>query len=107
MMGELSFLLGLQVKQQYKGIFINQSKYITDMLMKFSFSDWKPAKTPMSSTLEVLTNPSGNEVNLALYKGIIGFLLYPTTSRPAIMFTTNMCSRFQVNPYKPHLLIVK
>ncbi|GJV85246.1 retrovirus-related pol polyprotein from transposon TNT 1-94 [Tanacetum coccineum] len=49
MMGELNFFLGLQIKQMKDGIFFNQSKYIKEMLKKFSLEDSKPMKTPMSS----------------------------------------------------------
>ncbi|KAJ9561581.1 hypothetical protein OSB04_006741 [Centaurea solstitialis] len=47
MMGELNFFLGIQVKQNPDGIFINQSKYIKDMLKKFHMTDCSPIKTPM------------------------------------------------------------
>ncbi|GJV23687.1 retrovirus-related pol polyprotein from transposon TNT 1-94, partial [Tanacetum coccineum] len=49
MMGELSFFLGLQIKQMKDGIFFNQAKYIKEMLKKFGLEDSKPMKTPMSS----------------------------------------------------------
>ncbi|GJT21676.1 retrovirus-related pol polyprotein from transposon TNT 1-94 [Tanacetum coccineum] len=49
MMGELNFFLGLQIKQMEDGIFFNQSKYIKEMLKKFSLEDSKPMKAPMSS----------------------------------------------------------
>ncbi|GJW29075.1 putative ribonuclease H-like domain-containing protein [Tanacetum coccineum] len=46
-MGELTFLLGLQVKQKDNGIFISQDKYVADVLKKFDFSSVKTASTPM------------------------------------------------------------
>ncbi|GJZ58831.1 retrovirus-related pol polyprotein from transposon TNT 1-94 [Tanacetum coccineum] len=48
MMGELNFFPGSQIKQMEDGIFFNQSKYIKEMLKKFSLEDSKPMKTPMS-----------------------------------------------------------
>ncbi|GJX75780.1 putative ribonuclease H-like domain-containing protein [Tanacetum coccineum] len=47
-MGELTFFLGLQVKQKEDGIFISQDKYVTEILKKFGFSDVKTASTPIS-----------------------------------------------------------
>ncbi|GJZ91196.1 copia protein [Tanacetum coccineum] len=47
-MGELTFFLGVQVKQKEDGIFISQDKYVTDILKKFGFSDVKTANTPIS-----------------------------------------------------------
>ncbi|GJW48082.1 putative ribonuclease H-like domain-containing protein [Tanacetum coccineum] len=43
-MGELTFFLGLQVKQKENEIFISQDKYVTDILKKFSFTDVKTAE---------------------------------------------------------------
>ena len=48
MIGELTFFLGLQVKQSKDGIFINQAKCIKDMLKKFGFEDIREIDTPMS-----------------------------------------------------------
>jgi hypothetical protein len=49
MIGELSFFLGLQIKQLKDGIFISQSKYLKDMLKKFGLENTKPIKTPMAT----------------------------------------------------------
>ena len=54
MMQELPFFLGLQIKQLKDEIFINQSKYIQEMLKKFSFTDYKPANTPMSPQTRII-----------------------------------------------------
>ncbi|GJW32164.1 putative ribonuclease H-like domain-containing protein [Tanacetum coccineum] len=45
--GELTFFLGLQVKQKDGGFFISQDKYVADILKKFYFSSVKPANTPI------------------------------------------------------------
>ncbi|KAJ9561710.1 hypothetical protein OSB04_006870 [Centaurea solstitialis] len=47
MMGELTFFLGLQVRQHPEGIFINQSKYVHDLLKRFDFDGSSSAATPM------------------------------------------------------------
>lgn len=48
-MGELTFFLGLQVKQSSSGIFISQDKYVTDILKRFNFTTIKPASTPIDA----------------------------------------------------------
>jgi len=50
MMGELSFFLGLQVKQLKEGIFIHQEKYAKDLVKKFGLQNCKKTKIPMSSS---------------------------------------------------------
>jgi hypothetical protein len=49
MMGELPFLLGIQVKQTKEGIFIHQVKYTKDLMKKFNMDELKPVSTPMST----------------------------------------------------------
>ncbi|GJS09506.1 retrovirus-related pol polyprotein from transposon TNT 1-94 [Tanacetum coccineum] len=48
-MGELTFFLGLQVKQSNGGIFLSQDKYVKDILNKFDFRTIKPASTPIEA----------------------------------------------------------
>ena len=67
MMGELNHFLGLQIKQLKDGIFINQSKYISDMLKKYGMEGAKPAATPMSTTTKLTKDEGGKEVDEKLF----------------------------------------
>ncbi|GJR06447.1 retrovirus-related pol polyprotein from transposon TNT 1-94 [Tanacetum coccineum] len=107
MMGELNFFLGLQIKQMEDGIFFNQSKYIKEMLKKFGLEDSKPMKTPMSSDTKLTKDKECESVDSTKYRGMIGSLLYLTTSRPDIMFSVCLCARFQEAPKTSHLEAVK
>nr|GEW52467.1 hypothetical protein [Tanacetum cinerariifolium] len=80
-MGELNFFLGLQVLQKKDSIFLSQDKYGKDR--------------------------TGKDINLHLYRSIIGSLMYLTASRPDIMFTVCACARHQVTPKKCHMHTVK
>ncbi|GKC79847.1 putative ribonuclease H-like domain-containing protein [Tanacetum coccineum] len=84
--GELTFFLGLQVKQKKDGIFISQDRYVTKILKKFGFTDVKIASTPMETQNLLLKDEVGEEVDVHLYRSTIGSLLYLTSSRPDIMF---------------------
>ncbi|CAI9277230.1 unnamed protein product [Lactuca saligna] len=77
------------------------------MLKKLSFVDCKPTKMPMSLTPKIFVDQSGQDVNPFLYRGMIGSLLYLTTSPFDILFVTSMCACFQANPKESHILIVK
>ncbi|KAJ9544368.1 hypothetical protein OSB04_024075 [Centaurea solstitialis] len=107
MMGELTFFLGLQVRQTPQGIFINQSKYTHDILKRFDFTGPKSASTPMSTSFQLDADLSGNPVHQKVYRAIIGSLLYLTASRPDIMFATCVCACFQCDPRESHLGAVK
>ncbi|KAJ9553048.1 hypothetical protein OSB04_017093 [Centaurea solstitialis] len=106
-MGELTFFIGLQVKQKEDGIFINQSKYVKDMLTKFGFLDSKPASTPMETHKQLTADVEGEEVDVHQYRSMIGSLMYLAASRPDIMFAVCVCARFQVRPKDSHLQAVK
>ncbi|KAK8631507.1 hypothetical protein V6N13_028292 [Hibiscus sabdariffa] len=107
MMGELSFFLGLQIKQREDGIFINQAKYVKEKLKKFGLENVKPQATPMCSSIKLDKDEEGKCVDSKLYRSMIGSLLYLTTSRPGIMFSVCLCARFQGNPKESHLKAVK
>ncbi|GJT84299.1 putative ribonuclease H-like domain-containing protein [Tanacetum coccineum] len=106
-MGELIFFLGLQVKQKTDGIFISQDKYVADMLKKFDLTSVKTAITPMETKMALTKDKEADEVDVHLYRSMIGSLMYLTASRPDIMFAVCACSRFQVTPKTSHLNVVK
>ncbi|GJY75251.1 putative ribonuclease H-like domain-containing protein, partial [Tanacetum coccineum] len=106
-MGELTFFLGLQVKQKEDGIFISQDKYVNEILNKFGFSDVKTVRTPMETQKALLKDADGEDVDQHLYRSMTGSLMYLTSSRPDIMFAVCACARFQVNPKSSHLHDVK
>ncbi|GJY84164.1 putative ribonuclease H-like domain-containing protein [Tanacetum coccineum] len=106
-MGELIFFLGLQVKQKTDGIFISQDKYVADMLKKFDLASVKTAITPMETKMALTKDEEADEVDVHLYRSMIGSLMYLTASRPDIMFAVCACSRFQVTPKTSHLNAVK
>ncbi|GJZ95712.1 putative ribonuclease H-like domain-containing protein [Tanacetum coccineum] len=106
-MGELTFFLGLQVKQKTEGIFISQDKYVADMLKKFDLASVKTAITPMETKMALTKDEEADDVDVHLYRSMIGSLMYLTASRPDIMFAVCVCSRFQVTPKTSHLNAVK
>ncbi|GJU89667.1 putative ribonuclease H-like domain-containing protein [Tanacetum coccineum] len=106
-MGELTFFLGLQVKQKEDGIFISQDKYVGEILKKFGFSSVRTASTPMETNKALTKDEDGEDVDVHLYRSMIGSLMYLTSSRPDIMFSVCACSRFQVQPKVSHLNAVK
>ena len=107
MMGELTYFLGLQVKQVRDGIFIIQTKHVHDLLIKFDLNYCTSAKTPMVTATKLEINVKESKVDISSYRGIVGSLLYLTSSRPGIIFVTCLCARFQVDPKESHLIAIK
>nr|GEU42191.1 hypothetical protein [Tanacetum cinerariifolium] len=85
-MGELTFLLGLQVKQKQVGIFISQDKYVAKILRKFGLTYGKSASTPIDTEKPLLKDPDGEDMDVHTYRSMISSLMYLTSSRPDIMF---------------------
>ena len=83
-MGELNFILGFQIKQLKKGTFINQAKYIKDLLKRFNMEEAKTMKTLMSSSIKLDKDEKGKSIYLTMYRGMIGSLLHLTANRPDI-----------------------
>ncbi|XP_068504365.1 uncharacterized mitochondrial protein AtMg00810-like [Phaseolus vulgaris] len=100
-MGELSFFLGLQVKQSKDDIFLSQSKYCKEILKKFEMEKCKEATTPMSTSCYFDVDLVGAIVDQTKYKGLIGSFLYLTASKSDIIFAVCLCARFQSNPKLP------
>nr|GEY75791.1 hypothetical protein [Tanacetum cinerariifolium] len=94
LMGELTFFLGLQVKQKPNWIFISQDKYVAEILRKFGL-------------MYLLKDHDSEDVDVHTYRSMIGSLMYLTSSRPDIMFAVCACARFQVTPKASHLHAVK
>jgi hypothetical protein len=102
MMGELTFVLGIQVKQTKQGTFVHQAKYTKDLMKKFNMAELKPVSTPMSSATSLGPDEDGNVVDQREYRSMIGSLLYLTATRSDIQFTVGLCARFQSSPRFSH-----
>ncbi|GJR95335.1 retrovirus-related pol polyprotein from transposon TNT 1-94 [Tanacetum coccineum] len=107
MMGKISFFLGLQIFQNPRGIFINQSKYALESLKKYGFDSCDPVDTPMVEKSKLDEDKEGKAVDPSQYHGMIGTLLYLTASRPDLQFAICMCARYQARPTEKHLHAVK
>ncbi|GJU23621.1 retrovirus-related pol polyprotein from transposon TNT 1-94 [Tanacetum coccineum] len=107
MMGQISFFLGLQISQNPRGIFINQSKYANEILKKFDLHKSDPVDTPMVERTKLDEDLSGTPVDQTKYRSMIGSLMYLTASRPDLVFVVCMCARYQSRPTKKHLEAVK
>nr|GEX37851.1 uncharacterized mitochondrial protein AtMg00810-like [Tanacetum cinerariifolium] len=107
LMGERPFFLGLQVNQSPCGIFINQSKYVLEILKKYRMESCDPVGTPMEIKDKLDLDQNGTPVDATKYCSMIGALMYPTSSRLDIVHATCLCARYQAKPTEKHLKEVK
>ena len=94
LVGEISYFLGLHIRQMDEGIFINQAKYIKDLLKKYGFEGCKKISTPMATSTKLDADEAGKAIDQKTYRGMIGSLLYLTANRPDIQFSVCLCIRF-------------
>nr|GEX55178.1 uncharacterized mitochondrial protein AtMg00810-like [Tanacetum cinerariifolium] len=73
MMGEMTFFLGLQVNQSPCGLFINQSKYMLEILNKYEMESCDPAGTPMDIKDKLDLDQNGTPVDATKYRSMIGY----------------------------------
>nr|GFA92057.1 copia protein [Tanacetum cinerariifolium] len=107
MMGEMTFFLGLQVNQSPCGIFINQSKYVLEILKKYRMKSCDPVGTSMEIKDKLDLDQNGTSVDATKYHSMIGALMYLTSSRSDIVHATCLCARYQAKPIEKHLKEVK
>ncbi|GKB23439.1 putative ribonuclease H-like domain-containing protein [Tanacetum coccineum] len=98
---------GLQMHQKKDDIFISQDKYVNEILKKFGFTEVKTTSTPMQTQKPLLKDENGEEVDVYMYRSMIGSLMCLTSSRPDIMFAVCACARYQVNLKVSHLHVMK
>nr|GEV41959.1 hypothetical protein [Tanacetum cinerariifolium] len=103
MMGEMTFFLGLQVNQSPCGIFINQSKYVLEILNKYGMESCDLVGTLMEIKDKLDLDQNGTPVDATKYRSMISGLMYLTSSRPDIVHATCLCARYQAKPTEKHL----
>jgi hypothetical protein len=102
MMGELTFLLVIQVKQTKQDTFIHQAKYTNNLMKKFNMAELKTVSTLMSMTTALDLDENGESVDQREYKSMIVSLLYLTVTWPDIQLTVCPCAFFQASPRPSH-----
>ncbi|GJT44903.1 retrotransposon protein, putative, ty1-copia subclass [Tanacetum coccineum] len=90
-----------------RGIFINQSKYASKIVKKYGLHSTDSVDTPMIENKKLDEDLQGKQVDATLYRGMIGSLMYLTTSRPDLNYDVCLCAQYQAKPTENHLQSVK
>lgn len=93
-LGEMSYFLGMEVQQNQYGIFICQQKYAKETLKKFKMEECKSMTTPMNVKEKFYKDDGADKVDEAIYRSLIGCLMYLSATRPDIMHAVSLLSRF-------------
>jgi len=106
-LGVMNYFLGMEVHQSNDGIFISQRKYGMDLLRKFKMESCNPVATPLAVN-EKLSKADGDaKADVTQFRSLVGSLLYLTATRPDIMFSASLLSRFMHSPSLTHFGVCK
>jgi hypothetical protein len=106
-LGLMHYFLGLEVWQSPERIFLNQGKYMVEILKRFDMLECKSMNTPMESKLKLLVDTSSDLIDATLYRQIIGSPMYLMNNRLDICFAVNTLSQFLLDPRRVHLVAAK
>jgi len=107
MMGGTLFLSWTTSQAIQRGHLLKSIKVCKEILKRFEMENCKEASTPMPTNCCMDVDAAGVAVDQTKYRGLIGFLLYLTASRPDITFTLCLSTRFQSNPKESHFKAAK
>ena len=101
-LGPLSYFLGVEVVPTQDGLFLNQTKYISDILTRFNMLGSNPVSTPMLSTPSLTLNNGTPLPSPTDYCALVGALQYLSLTRLDVAFTVNKLAQFMHRPTDAH-----
>ena len=93
----MHYFLGLEVWKFPNEIFLNQGKYVVDILKRFGMLECKAMNSPMVTNMNILNDDSLERVDLTLYRWIIGSVMHFKNTVPDICFVVNKLSQYMVD----------
>ncbi|XP_058216944.1 uncharacterized mitochondrial protein AtMg00810-like [Rhododendron vialii] len=105
-LGTLSYFLGLEVVSSSFGLFLSQSKYASDLLVKGGMVDCKPSSSP-ASVKPGISEYDSPFLDVQLYRTLVGSLQYLTLTRPEISHLVNVACQHMHAPKLSHFVAVK
>jgi hypothetical protein len=97
-LGMMHYFLGIEVVESANGIFVSQKKYVQDILDRFQMRDCNPVNTLTEFGLRLNKDHERKKVDNTLYKQIVSNLMYLIGTRPDIMYSVSLISRYMENP---------
>lgn len=106
-LGKMKHFLGVEVKQSPEGIFICQRRYAREVLTRFGMDESNSVKNPIVPGMKLHKDETGAKVDETVFKQMVGSLMYLTVTRPDLMYSVCLISRFMTSPRESHWLVVK
>ena len=106
-LGQLTYFLGLEVHYRSHGLFVNQHKYIQDLITLAGLEDTSSVDTPMEVNVKYRKDEGDLLEEPTLYRRLVGSLIYLTTTRPDISYVVHQVNQFMSSPRHLHLAAVR
>ena len=106
-LGPLHYFLGLQITKTSNGLFLAQTKYAQDLLLKANMHTFKPARTPFAPNARLTPIDGSLLSNPHEFRSLVGYLHYLTFTRPNLNFAMQQVCQFMSNPIDAHLIVAK
>lgn len=106
-LGHLTYFLGLEVHSRDHGLFLNQHKYIQDLIELAGLKDATAVDTPMEVNVKYRKDEGELLPDPFLYRQLVGSLIYLTITRPDISYAVHIVSKFMQAPRNLHLAAVR
>jgi len=106
-LGMMKYFLGVEILQNFEGIYISQKKYAKEVLEKFKMEKSNTVKNPIAPGVKLVRDEEGVKVDATMYKQLIGSLMYMTATRLDLMYVVCLLSKFMSTPTKLHLQVAK
>ncbi|GKV35120.1 hypothetical protein SLEP1_g43434 [Rubroshorea leprosula] len=100
-------ITGSNENQTSQGIFICQKKYANEILNQFAIVNCKTVNTPMVPYEKLRSDDGAAKIDVGVYRSLIGRLLYLSATRPDIMHSVSLLSRFMHSPSEIHFKAAK
>jgi hypothetical protein len=103
----MHYFLGMEVWQEEGHIFLEQGKYVADILSRFQMEDCRPMSTPMVTNWKKLSASDSQLVDATIYRQLIDSLMYLVNTRPDICFFVNTLNQHMVESRSVHWIGTK
>ncbi|XP_050104671.1 uncharacterized mitochondrial protein AtMg00810-like [Malus sylvestris] len=105
-LGDLKYLLGVEVARSSRGIFLSQQKYVLDLLKETWMLGCKPVDTPIVEKHYLGIYPDQEPVDKGRYQRLVGRLIYLAHTRSDIAYAVSVMSQFMHSPSVDHMAVV-
>ncbi|KAJ7560799.1 hypothetical protein O6H91_04G146800 [Diphasiastrum complanatum] len=107
-LGEIHYILGLEIDFHEEYAFICQSRYVFSMLRKFNMQNCKGIDTPMEQHVkDPIKVDERSFKDITLYRSLIGSLIWLTITRPDLSYCVHKLSQFMQDPKIQHWKMAK